>query len=133
MAPICGRFTKSVNSSNCLRVYSAAFSALIPITNSALSNTPKPFPFTNSFISTNCIPKRKSGLSLPYNFIASSYCIRGKSANSIPFTVLKTCLIKPSNMFKISSCSTKAISQSICVNSGCLSARKSSSLKHLVI
>ena len=74
LAPICGRLTKSVNSSNCLRVYSAQPFAQIPTTNSELSKTGKPAGNGDvacnvstgaDFNSTNVISKRVSGLSLP--------------------------------------------------------------------
>ncbi len=133
VAPICGRFTQLTNSSICFRVYSAAPLTAIPTTNSASSKTPKPNVSPLGVRGLNCIPNLMSGLSFPYKRIASSYNILGNSLISTPFTSFNKWRVKPSKAFNISSCSTNAISQSICVNSGCLSARKSSSLKHFTI
>ena len=116
-----------------LRVYAFPPGTAIPTTSSALLKTLNSLCCATALSSPNSIPKRMSGLSLPYTRIASSYSIRGNFSISTPFTSLSKCLVSPSKMFKISSCSTKAISQSICVNSGCLSARKSSSRKHFTI
>ncbi len=54
------------------------------------------------------------------------------SLNSTPRISLNKCLAIPSKRLMTSSCSTKDISQSICVNSGWRSARRSSSRKHLL-
>ena len=87
--PICGRFTHSVNSSVCLRVYSAHPGTAIAKTVSASSNTAKlasPIRLRWSALWGNTwlgffklasrISKRMSGLSLPYCHIASSQVIR---------------------------------------------------------
>ena len=84
-------------------------------------------------ISNNSKPKRVSGLSEPNLSIAScqEICLNG-GLISTP-AALNASTSKPSTIFITSGCSTKDISISICVNSGCLSALKSSSLKHFAI
>ena len=75
-----------------------------------------------------------SGLSEPYLSMASYQLILGSGSGiSTPRALRNICLIIPSNMPSTSSCSTKLISQSIWVNSGWRSARRSSSRKHLTI
>jgi aspartyl-tRNA synthetase len=79
----------------------------------ACQSKPNPFPLVTSSISTNSIPKRISGLSLPNLRMASSYVSTGKSPKSIFFTFLNTDRIIPSKVARTSSRSTKLISQSI--------------------
>ena len=72
----------------------------------------------------------KSGLSIPYFSMASLYVILGNLSKSISRVFLKTSRIISVIRFIISSASVKESSMSSCVNSGCLSALRSSSLKH---
>mmetsp|Transcript_76021 Transcript_76021/g.213122 ORF Transcript_76021/g.213122 Transcript_76021/m.213122 type:complete len:222 (-) Transcript_76021:892-1557(-) len=105
----------------------------IATTISASSKILKSRPLAQPVMSTSSMSKRRSGLSMPNLSMASLNSIRWKGGNSWPMTSLKTYRIKPSNKFKMSSWATKDISQSIWVNSGCRSARSSSSRKHLTI
>ena len=78
--------------------------------------------------SLNVSPKRRSGLSLPYVRMASSYGTRGNGVAI--FTPSVSCQIaanSPSTAMNTSSSVTKLISMSICVCSGWRSARRSSS------
>lgn len=63
--------------------------------------------------------------------ILSNRLIQPKSCINHSIWDVATFLIKSSLSFSISSQGMKAISRSSCVNSGCLSALRSSSLKHL--
>ena len=132
-------FTNSVSSSIFLLVsFSAAFFAFIHLTlpppASASENTLNPLSFTMSEISLSSSPKRVSGLSEPYLFIASSYGTRlSGSCTSRPSVSFRSVFMKPSLTAMTSSSSTNDISRSICVNSGCLSARRSSSRKQRAI
>ena len=132
-APTCGRFTKSVSSSSCLRVYEAQPGTQIPPIYSALLNTAKSLVRARRVRSANFIPKRISGLSQPYCSIASCHVIRGNAGISIPLISLKRWRIISSKIPSTSSRSTNDISQSIWVNSGWRSARRSSSRKHFTI
>ena len=84
-------------------------------------------------ISNNSNPKRVSGLSEPNLSIASCQGIWINGGFTSTPAALKVSTIKPSTHLITSCCSTKDISRSIWVNSGCLSARKSSSRKHFAI
>ena len=80
------------------------------------------------------MPKRRSGLSEPYFSIASIHGMRRSgSRKSRPSTSWNMCLAHRSKTSSTSSCSTNDISQSICVNSGWRSARRSSSRKQRTI
>ena len=84
--------------------------------------------------STNSRGILKSGLSEPNLLIASAYVIRTKLFGRDTFiTFLNNERSKFSIMSITSSSSTKLISISSCVNSGCRSARRSSSRKHRTI
>ncbi len=101
-----------------------------PVT--ASENTLKPHSLTRSDTSTSSIPNLMSGLSEPNLSMASLYGILGNGVSiSTPSASLKAFFINPSFIVITSSTSTKDISRSSCVNSGCLSALRSSSLKHL--
>ena len=90
--------------------------------------------FTTSLTSCSSIPKRISGLSEPNLSIASCHVIRWiGSFTSMSSTSLNRYARNLSFTSITSSTSTKESSISICVNSGCLSARRSSSRKHLAI
>ena len=72
-------------------------------------------------------PNRRSGLSDPYRAIASAYGRRRNgAATSTPLSFQTSVTISSASVM-MSSWSTKLISMSSWVNSGCLSARKSSS------
>mmetsp|Transcript_13138 Transcript_13138/g.44488 ORF Transcript_13138/g.44488 Transcript_13138/m.44488 type:complete len:337 (+) Transcript_13138:356-1366(+) len=105
----------------------------MPTTYSASSNTLKFLPLTTSVSSCSFIPNRRSGLSMPYWSMASCQVIRGKGGRSTPLVSLKSARIIDSKVRSTSSWVTKESSQSICVNSGCRSARSSSSRKHFTI
>jgi len=112
--------------------------ALIPLTeppfSSAPVNTPNPQSLTISDTFCNSIPNLKSGLSEPNLSIASCHVILWiGSFTSTSRTSLKRYARSLSLTSITSSTSTNDNSISICVNSGCLSALKSSSLKHLAI
>ncbi len=80
------------------------------------------------------MPKRRSGLSLPYLAIDSSKGMRRNGRGiSIPSTSFQSRTTSPSMTSKMSFCSTKLISTSIWVNSGCRSTRRSSSRKQRTI
>ncbi len=97
----------------------------------ALRKTLKFEPATMEVTSFNSRPNLVSGLSTPYLSIASLYVSLGKGLDSsIPFASLKRSQKSPSISSMISSLSTKDISRSTWVNSGCRSALRSSSLKH---
>ena len=79
-------------------------------------------------------PILMSGLSLPKRSMASCHESTGKgSSRDSPRTLWKSPFIYPSIRSIMSSSVMKLISISIWVNSGCRSARRSSSLKHLTI
>ena len=100
----------------------------------ASSKTLNPEFSTLSFMLFSSNPNLVSGLSLPYLSIASLYVRRGKGVFiSMPMMSENRRFKNPSCMLMTSSTSTKDISRSIWVNSGCLSALRSSSLKHLTI
>mmetsp|Transcript_55897 Transcript_55897/g.144215 ORF Transcript_55897/g.144215 Transcript_55897/m.144215 type:complete len:272 (-) Transcript_55897:8-823(-) len=103
------------------------------MTISASSKILKSRPLAAPVMSTSSMLNLKSGLSIPKRSMASVYSMRSKGGNSCCTTSLKIKRIMSSNSRRMSSCATKDISQSICVNSGCLSARNSSSRKHLTI
>ena len=110
-----------------------AFSAFTtpPAVSTADRNTLNLLSLKSVVKSTNSIPNRVSGLSTPNRSIASMYGIRGNGVGIFsPRAASQTCASKPSINAYISSRSMKLISKSICVNSGCRSARKSSSRKH---
>ena len=104
-------------------------------TASASSGTPPPpCSFTRPVRTTCSMPKRRSGLSLPYLSIDSSKGMRRKGRGiSTPSTSFQSLTMSPSMTSKTSFCSTKLISTSICVNSGCRSRRRSSSRKQRTI
>jgi len=79
------------------------------------------------------IPKRKSGLSVPYLAMLSSKVNRGKGRSIFTSITAKTDANMSSTKSNTSCSETKLISMSICVNSGCRSARKSSSRKQRTI
>ena len=79
------------------------------------------------------IPQRRSGLSDPYFAIASEYAMRGNGVSIVRPTTAKMSTISGSMIPKIVSGRANDISTSTCVNSGCRSARRSSSRKHLQI
>ena len=107
---------------------------IIPPFLTASAKTLKPESFTIAVISFNSRPNLVSGLSSPYLPTASAYVSLGNgSDNFTPIPRSNNSAIRPSISPITSSLSTKLISASICVNSGCLSARRSSSLKHLTI
>ena len=128
-------FACSVSLSIFFLVYvEAAFLATIALTvppvSTAFLNTTKSVFSAQAVISSISIPKRVSGLSDPYFSCASAKVIRGRGKSmSTSIVSFISFLIKPSAISIISSVSTNDISRSICVNSGCLSALKSSSLK----
>ena len=131
-------FACSTSLSIFLRGIFACPSTLIPRTEPPFSrapvNTPKPQSFTTSETSQSSIPKRVSGLSEPNLSIASCQGIRlnGISTSTLT-TSLKRCFNSLSFTSITSSISTNESSISACVNSGCLSARRSSSRKHRAI
>ena len=87
-----------------------------------------------SLISFSSKPKRMSGLSEPKRSIASRQGRRRKGVwTSTSSTSLNTRFRKPSWMDMMSSSLVKDISRSIWVNSGCRSARRSSSRKQRAI
>ena len=91
-------------------------------------------PENTSEQSTMGMSNRMSGLSLPYRSIASAYVMRGNGAGtSIPIASRTAAAIIDSVRRMTSSIPTNDISMSIWVNSGCRSARPSSSRKHLTI
>mmetsp|Transcript_22825 Transcript_22825/g.70934 ORF Transcript_22825/g.70934 Transcript_22825/m.70934 type:complete len:279 (-) Transcript_22825:561-1397(-) len=96
--------------------------------------TLNPHPATAAETSLSSSAKRVSGLSQPYLPMASSYVMRGKGVGrSTPSTSLKIALTRSSCSARMVSWSANASSMSSCVNSGCRSARRSSSRKHLAI
>ena len=100
----------------------------------AEEKTENPQSLTRSVTSLSSMPKRRSGLSEPNLSIASCHAMRLiGSLISMPIAFLKRYARSLSFTSITSSTSTKESSMSICVNSGCLSARRSSSLKHLAI
>mmetsp|Transcript_13801 Transcript_13801/g.57675 ORF Transcript_13801/g.57675 Transcript_13801/m.57675 type:complete len:231 (-) Transcript_13801:747-1439(-) len=105
-----------------------------PPADTAPSNTLNPQPETMALTSVSSRPKRRSGLSEPNLSMASAYVMRGNtSGRSIPPTRENRSRARPSAIEMTASWSTKLISMSNCVNSGCLSALRSSSLKHRAI
>ena len=131
-------FANSTRASIFLRGIAPCPYALIPRTDppfsSAPVNTPNPQPLTTSLISFNSIPKRRSGLSEPKRFIASIHVIRRIGSFTSTSRISLNNFARSLSFTSItSSTSTKDNSISICVNSGCLSARRSSSRKHLAI
>mmetsp|Transcript_16998 Transcript_16998/g.45852 ORF Transcript_16998/g.45852 Transcript_16998/m.45852 type:complete len:223 (+) Transcript_16998:980-1648(+) len=102
-------------------------------TYSASSNTLKSLPLARCVISRSFMPKRRSGLSMPYSSMAWLQGMRGKGGRSTPLVCRKRSRARPSNTRSTSSCVTNESSQSTCVNSGWRSARSSSSRKHLTI
>mmetsp|Transcript_24006 Transcript_24006/g.71211 ORF Transcript_24006/g.71211 Transcript_24006/m.71211 type:complete len:281 (-) Transcript_24006:12-854(-) len=106
----------------------------VPPSSSAAEKTRKPHPRTASDRSDSSSPYRKSGLSLPYLSIASSYVMRRNGAwMSMPATFLNTAATSPSISVWICTSSINATSRSSCVNSGWRSARRSSSRKQRAI
>jgi hypothetical protein len=100
----------------------------------AWSNTLTVLPATAALTSSSSSPNRTSGLSLPYLPMASAYVMRRKGvARSTPLTCLNMALTSPSMVPRMPSWSVQAISRSSCVNSGCRSARRSSSRKQRAI
>ncbi|MNR19307.1 hypothetical protein D3C85_1360920 [compost metagenome] len=90
--------------------------------------------FMTSVKSVKASLTRMSGLSEPYRPIASAKSITGNGfGRSMSSVFLKTTRIMSSNRSRISCSVRNEVSQSICVNSGWRSARRSSSRKHLVI
>ncbi|MCY1228614.1 hypothetical protein D9M72_409390 [compost metagenome] len=90
--------------------------------------------FITSVSSVNSSLTRRSGLSEPKRAMASRNSITGKVASrSTSMAFLNTVRIMSSNRSRISCSVRNEVSQSICVNSGWRSARRSSSRKHLVI
>ena len=132
-------FAKSTRASICFLGISPNPVALIALTDwpSVLAgplNTTKSISLTMSDTSFNSIPKRISGLSEPNLSIASLHVILLRGSSTLtPKMSLKILAISLSVTSITSSASTKDISKSTWVNSGCLSALKSSSLKHLAI
>ena len=128
-------FACSVSLSIFFLVYAAALffatiALTVPPSAIAFLNTIKSVLSAQSVMSLINISKRVSGLSEPYFSIASAKVIRGSGIGISTLTVsFISLVIKPSAISIMSSVSTKLISRSICVNSGCLSALKSSSLK----
>ena len=96
-------------------------------------NTLKSTSFITSVSSVNSSATRRSGLSEPKRAIASRYGITGNSGRSTSIAVLNTWRVMRSKIARISTSSRNDVSQSIWVNSGWRSARRSSSRKHLVI
>ena len=72
----------------------------------------------NSVQSVSSLPKRRSGLSEPYFAMASAYVMRGNGVGRSTPIVFHTALAIDSPSSMTSSCSTKLISMSSCVNSG---------------
>ncbi len=97
--------------------------------------TPAPRWSATSLVRSTCfIPKRRSGLSLPYSRIDCSYGMRGNGrAISTPRTSRHSAVTSSSTTVNTSSCETKDISRSIWVNSGWRSSLGSSSRKHFTI
>jgi hypothetical protein len=100
----------------------------------APEKTLKSTSFITSVRSVNSIFTRMSGLSEPYLPIASEKFITGNGfGRSMSSVFLKILRIMSSNRSRISCSFRNEVSQSIWVNSGWRSARRSSSRKHLVI
>ena len=117
-----------------LTAFFALIALTVPPASSADLNTTNSLFATSSERSKSSISKRVSGLSEPYLSIASLYVSLGSfSGISTLIASLKTLWMYFSIISRTSSTSTKDISRSICVNSGCLSALRSSSRKHLAI
>ena len=76
---------------------------------------------------------RRSGLSDPYFAIASAQVSRGNGASTVRPAAAHTACIRRSTMPKTRSGVANDTSMSICVNSGCRSARRSSSRKQRAI
>ena len=101
-----------------------------PPDDTAPANTLKSEFRKSSEKSTISKSKRMSGLSLPKRFIASSKGMRRKGVwISSPKVFCQTSFSSPSMRAYMSSLSIKDISKSTWVNSGCRSARRSSSRK----
>ena len=96
-------------------------------------NTRKLDSENTSDTSTIAISIRRSGLSDPYLSIASAYGKRGNGVSIDSSFAANIACISRSTAVKTTSWVTKDISMSIWVNSGCRSARRSSSLKHRAI
>ena len=104
---------------------------ILPPESTALLKTRKSLSFACAVRSTISRPNRMSGASCPNRSMHSFqvYCGNGRgiSKSRMSFAVLTTRL----SITLVTSCaSTNDISTSSCVNSGCRSARKSSSRKH---
>ena len=140
------RLTSSVSSSISRRVAPPIPGAVMPFTRppdaSASSNTRKPLAGVPSGATStdprsySSIPKRRSGLSDPNRSIASSYSKTGNGISRIGrsgavarVTPITMCSMKALTV----SSSTKLISRSSWVNSGCRSPRMSSSRKQRAI
>src|SRR5262249_16761998 len=112
-----------------------AFSArTTPPDVTALQNTPKPDWLAMSETSTISSPNRRSGLSEPYFASTSAIVIRGHGdATCTPTHPSKNSTASASTVERTSSSSTNDISRSSWVNSGCRSARRSSSRRQRAI
>ena len=103
-------------------------------TASAPPKTPNSEPRVTSVASWISTPKRRSGLSVPYFAIASSYAIRGNGrAGASRPSAANALTTASSSTSSTSSRSTNAISRSSCRNSNCRSARRSSSRQQVAI
>ena len=136
LAPIF--FARSVKASSLLRPYDAASgyvaaSTQMPLMDSAPANALNSVDEKSGVNSTNSIPKRRSGLSLPNRSIASRHVIRSIVGGASPVTaVAAATTARPMNS-RTSSCDTNDISASNCMNSYWRSARRSSSRRHFAI
>ena len=147
--PICGRFTHSVSSSVCLRVYSLQPGTAMASTVSASSNTLKPTGFNNGLsckvcrfaLQTLVFRLAEFHAKTDIGLIISIFphgIFPGHALNSICiinfFYIFENPLDQAFKHYaRYLPAATKLISQSICVNSGCRSARRSSSRKHFTI
>mmetsp|Transcript_6209 Transcript_6209/g.21831 ORF Transcript_6209/g.21831 Transcript_6209/m.21831 type:complete len:378 (+) Transcript_6209:175-1308(+) len=102
-----------------------------PPASTAFENTAKPHPRAASVTSYSSRPNLRSGLSEPYDPIASAYDMRRNGlGRSTPAASLNAAAVSSSARSMMASCGANATSMSSCVNSGCLSALRSSSRKH---
>ena len=115
-------FARSVRASSLLRPYAAASgyvaaSTRMPLMHSAPANALNSVAEKSGVNSTNSIPKRKSGLSIPKRSIASRHVIRSMVGGASPVTaVAAATTARPMNS-RTSSWDTNDISASNCMNS----------------
>ena len=136
LAPIF--FARSVSASSLLRPYAAASgyvaaSTRIPLMDCAPEKALNSVEANSCVSSTNSIPNRRSGLSTPKRSIASRHVMRSIVGGFSPVTASAAAVTARPMNSRTSSCETKDISASSCMNSYWRSARKSSSRKHFAI